>query len=465
VKAAVDAEHLQLIRTLGLRSSMVVPLRCRGRTLGVMSFVSAESGRLFDATDLALAEELASIAALAVDNARLYREAQDANRAKDEFLATVSHELRTPLNAMLGWASLLRTRTLAEDKRLSALETIERNARAQSQLIEDLLDVSRIISGNLRLEPRAVDLATLIEAAMEAVRLAADARGVQLHALIDEEARPATGDPVRLQQVIWNLLSNAVKFTDRGGTVTVRLQRLESQAVIRVTDTGRGIDGAFLPHIFERFKQAQGTTTRSHGGLGLGLAIVKHLVELHGGSVTAASAGLQQGSSFHVNLPLAAVQLRGAAPMTMTAAPVIAPRLDGLRVLVVVDEADARDLPVAALAGRGAEVTTASSAADAGRHLAMNAPDVLVSDIGMPEEDGYSLIRKVRRELKMSPASLPAIALTAYARTEDRTRAILAGFQAHVAKPVEPDELVIVVAGLGGRTWASPDSEPLLPIE
>ncbi len=461
VEAAVDGEHLRLIHELGLQSSMLVPLRCGGKTLGALTFVAAESGRRFGPKDLAVAEELASIAALAVENARLYREAQNANRTKDEFLATVSHELRAPLNAMLGWATLLRTSKMSDEKRDGALQTIERNARAQAQLIEDLLDVSRIISGNLRLELRSLDLATLIEAAIDAVRLAADAREVQVQFLVDEDARQATGDPVRLQQVIWNLLSNAVKFTDKGGAVTVRLQRAESQAVVIVTDTGRGIEPDFLPHIFERFKQAKGTTTRSHGGLGLGLAIVKHLVELHGGTVTAASPGPKLGSSFHVRLPLSAVQLQGTAPVVGTPASVVAPTLDGLRVLVVDDEADARALVVAVLEGHGATVTAVGSAAEALRQIEIAAPDVLVSDIGMPDQDGYSLIRNIRMVLKKSPTSLPAAALTAFARTEDRTRAMLAGFQSHVAKPVEPDELLIVVATLTGRTGGWPGSDSL----
>jgi PAS domain S-box-containing protein len=459
LKAAVDEEHLRLIRELGLKSSMVVPLRSRGKILGAITFVSAESGRKFGPADLALAEELASVAALAVENARLYREAQNANRTKDEFLATVSHELRTPLNAMLGWAHLLRTSEMSEEKQDNALETIERNARAQSQLIEDLLDVSRIISGNLRLEVRSLDLATLIEAAIDAVRLAADTKGVRLQFLLEEDARHATGDPVRLQQVVWNLLSNAVKFTDRGGAVTVRLRRKESQAEIQVTDTGRGIEPDLLPHIFERFKQAKGATTRSHGGLGLGLAIVKHLVELQGGTVTAASAGAKQGSSFCVRLPLSAVQLHGVATSVTTSSRIIAPALDGLRVLVVDDEPDARTLLVAVLESHGAEVTAVSSAAGALREIELNPPDVLVSDIGMPDEDGYSLIRKVRVLMKKSPNELPAAAVTAFARTEDRSRAMLAGFQSHVAKPVEPDELLIVVATLAGRTGGWPGSD------
>jgi PAS domain S-box-containing protein len=460
VAAAVDEEHLHIIRELGLKSSMIVPLRHRERTLGAISFVAAESGRRFGAKDLALAEELANTAALAVENSRLYRDAQEANRSKDEFLATVSHELRTPLNAMLGWSQLLRTSQLSDEKRAQALETIERNARAQSQLIDDLLDVSRITSGNLRLEARTLDLIAIIEAAIDSVRLAAESKGVRIELVCDEEARHATGDPVRLQQVVWNLVSNGVKFTDRGGVVVVRLQQLDSQAEIRVTDTGIGIDAQLLPHIFERFKQGDGTTTRSKGGLGLGLAIVKHLVELHGGTIKATSDGAQRGSAFTVRLPLSAVQLQGLPPMVIAPPRIVAPSLAGLHVLVVDDEVDAQTLLVAVLESRHARVTVSGSAADAIREIERSAPDVLVSDIGMPEADGYELIRRVRRSLKKSATDLPAVALTAYARMEDRSRAMLAGFQSHIAKPVDPDELLIVVATLAGRTsmWPGPDT-------
>ncbi len=455
-EAAVDAEHLRLIRELGLRSSMVVPLRCGGRTLGAITFVTAETGRTFGPNDLLFAEELANVSALAVENARLYREAQQANRTKDEFLATVSHELRTPLSAMLGWASLLRSTEMSQEKRDHALEVIERNARAQAQLIEDLLDVSRIVSGNLRLEPRSLDLGVIIAAAVDSVRLAADSKGIRIQVLLEEDAKHAMGDPGRLQQVVWNLLSNAVKFSQNRSVVTVRLTRAESQAEIQVSDTGQGIDPEFLPHVFERFNQANGATTRSHGGLGLGLAIARHLVELHGGTISAASAGANQGSSFRIKLPLAAVFQNARANATNTPAStssrIVAPRLDGLRVLVVDDELDARTLVTAVLEGHGAHVTTASSASEALNEVERNRPDVMVSDIGMPGEDGYSLIRKVRGLTGGGVKAVPAVALTAYARMEDRTRAIFAGFQSHVAKPVDPEELLMVVAALAGRT-------------
>ncbi len=452
IQSALDDDHLRLIRELGLRSAMIVPLSCRGRTLGAITFVSAESRRIFGADDLTFAEELSNIAALALDNARLYHEAQQANRAKDEFLATVSHELRTPLNAMLGWATLLRTRNLSEAKREQALLTIERNARAQSQLIEDLLDVSRIISGKLRVEPRSVDLGAIVEAAADSVRPLADAKSVSIQLQLADDARHALGDPYRLQQVVWNLLSNAVKFSIERGSVMVVLRRIDAQAEIEVRDQGIGIEPQFLPQIFDRFKQANGATTRSHGGLGLGLAIVRHLVELHDGTISADSSGLNQGSTFRVRLPLSGFQSVQTDVPSTDSRGVAAPRLDGLRVLVVDDEPDARALLTAVLEGHGAVVTVASSVDAALREVQKQLPDVLVSDIGMPGEDGYALIRKLRGSIDPGVRALPAAALTAFARMEDRTRAMYAGFQSHVAKPIDPDQLLMVVAILARRT-------------
>lgn len=452
-ETAVDDEHLRLILELGLKSAMIVPLVARGRMLGAITFVAAESNRKFGPLDLSFAEELARGAALAVDNASLYREAQQANRSKDEFLATISHELRTPLNAMLGWATLLQSPGMSEEKRMQGLATIERNAKAQSQLIEDLLDVSRIISGNLRLELASVNLVAIVQAATEAIRPAALAKGVRLEVMLDPAAGEATGDAARLQQVLWNLLSNGVKFTQKGGTVSVRLERVESQVEVQVIDTGIGIEPEFLPHVFERFRQANPTSTRAQGGLGLGLAIVRHLVELHGGTVRVESAGAKRGAAFKIRLPLAAVKhvealeadAASAAPASLEA-----PSLAGLRVLVVDDEEDARTLLAEVLRRHDAEVITASSVEEALREIQASPPDILVSDIGMPGEDGYSLMRKLRA-LTKDGRQIPAAALTAFARREDRTRAMLAGFQAHVAKPVEPGELVIVVASLAGR--------------
>jgi PAS domain S-box-containing protein len=447
---SVDEQHFRLIRELGLKSLMIVPLVHAGRTLGAITFGSAESNHRFGPSDLSLAEELSSVAALAVENARLYREAQQANRTKDEFLASVAHELRTPLNAMLGWAYMLRTANMSQEKRARALETIERNARAQSQLIDDLLDVSRIASGNLRLDARALDLGTIVETSIDAVRLAAESKDVRIQLLLEDDARHAIGDPDRLQQVVSNLLSNAVKFNDNGGLIRVELSREDSHAEIRVSDTGAGIEPEFLPYVFDRFKQAD--AKGSHSGLGLGLAIVKQLVELHGGSVSASSAGEHRGSSFVVRLPLTSHAPRVSAPPVASLPGIVAPTLHGLRVLVVDDELEARTLVSGILEGHGARVIAAGSAAQALCEIACAAPDVLVSDIGLPAEDGYSLIRKVRGLAEQRAKAIPAVALTAHARSEDRMRAILAGFHSHVPKPVEPDELLVVVAALAGRT-------------
>jgi PAS domain S-box-containing protein len=385
-------------------------------------------------------------------------EAEQANRLKDEFLATVSHELRTPLTAILGWAHLLRGGGLQGEGAARALETIERNARSQAQLIDDLLDVSRIVTGKLRLDVVPVSPHTFIDAAVEAVSPAAEAKGVRLQKVIDTGVETVMGDPARLQQVVWNLLTNAVKFTPRGGRVQVRLERVNSQVEIAVADTGSGIDPEFLPHVFERFRQADQRTTRSHGGLGLGLAIVRHLVELHGGSVRADSGGEGTGSTFTVTLPVALIHRREEAgervhPAAREAMPAheCPERLDGLRVLVVDDEQDARELLAAGLGQCGAVVTTASSAGEALEALSGGKFGVLISDIGMPGEDGYELIRRVRALPPEAGGRTPAVALTAYARTEDRLRAMRAGFEMHVAKPVELTELIVVIANLARR--------------
>ena len=386
-------------------------------------------------------------------------EAEAASRLKDEFLATVSHELRTPLTAILGWAHLMRTGRLEEEATARALETIERNARSQSQLIEDLLDVSRIVSGKIRLDVRPVDPVSFIDLAVEALRPAAEAKGVTLRKVNDAGASTVNGDPARLQQVVWNLLSNAVKFTEGGGLVQVRLARAGEDVEIAVSDTGPGIAPEFLPHVFERFRQADQKTTRQHGGLGLGLAIVRHLVELHGGAVRADSPGEEgRGATFTVRLP-AMPGLRREAP-DEHARPAVRDtlpadecpeRLDGLRVLVVDDEADTREMLRVGLTRCGAEVTTASSAPEALEALARGAPEVLISDIGMPGEDGYELIRRVRALPPEGGGRVPAVALTAYARAEDRLRALRAGYQMHLSKPVELAELTSVIASLTRR--------------
>ncbi|HEU4593671.1 MAG TPA: ATP-binding protein [Pyrinomonadaceae bacterium] len=392
------------------------------------------------------------------ERTRLLAEAEAANRTKDEFLATMSHELRTPMTAILGWTHLLRTSAFGVAESAHALDIIERNAHMQTKLIDDLLDISRIITGKLRLEVRPVDLGAVVEAAVEATRPAAEAKSLRLHSLVDPHAGPVSGDPDRLQQVVWNLLTNAVKFTPKGGRVQVRLERVNSHAELIVSDSGQGISAEFLPHVFDRFRQADGATTRTHGGLGLGLAIVRQLVELHGGTVAAESEGEGRGSTFVVQLPLMAArrELDDSARRHPTAGGRISldsmPSLAGLRILVVDDEADARDLLRELLERCGAEVTTAESASAALEAIGRSRPDVLISDIGMPGEDGYALIQKVRAAEDSSAARIPAIALTAYARAEDRVRALSAGFHVHVPKPIEPVELIVVVASLIGRT-------------
>jgi len=383
-------------------------------------------------------------------------EAERASRMKDEFLATLSHELRTPLSAVLGWAQVLRRGKLDAGGVAEGLDVIERNARAQAQIIEDLLDMSRIISGRLRLDVQLVKIAEVIEEALATVRPAAEAKGIRIQTLLDPRAGPVRGDPARLQQVVWNLLSNAIKFTPRGGRVQVALERINSHLEISISDSGQGIEPEFLPIVFERFRQADQTTTRRHGGLGLGLALVKQFVELHGGSVEVKSAGRGSGSTFVVQLPLAVVHEarletdfhpRAARALPLGGSGI---SLGGVRVLIVDDEPDARALLRRLLEDSGAEVSTTGSANEALDTLEHFRPHVVVSDIGMPERDGYELIQDIRSRGPARGGGVPAIALTAFARSEDRTRALLAGYQMHVAKPVEPSELVASVASLAG---------------
>jgi signal transduction histidine kinase len=387
------------------------------------------------------------------------RQAEEANRTKDEFLATLSHELRTPLNAILGWVQVLRTGKLDPAAGTRALETIERNARSQAQLIADLLDVSRIITGKLRLDFRPVELRRIIDSALETVRPAADAKGILLDISIGPLASPVLGDADRLQQVIWNLLSNAIKFTPRGGRVEVRLREAGGNAVIQVSDSGIGIRPDFLPYVFDRFRQAEGSITRTHGGLGLGLSIVRHLIELHGGTAEVESAGEEQGATFSVRLPLRAelaeddpLDRTGVTPGLFSAPDLLA----GVRVVVVEDEADTRELLMVALQQCGAEVAAFGSVPEALAAFDRAVPDVLLSDIGVPGEDGYSLIRKVRAREPALGGNVPAAALTAYARAEDRLRALESGYQTHLVKPVDPAELIATVARLAGRTALIP---------
>ncbi|MEH2002407.1 MAG: ATP-binding protein [Nostoc sp.] len=385
-------------------------------------------------------------------------DAETANRIKDEFLATLSHELRTPLNAIMGWTQLLRSRKLDETTAVRALETIDRNSKSLTQLIEDILDVSRIIRGTLHLNIHQVKLVPLVEAAMDTVRPAAQAKEIRIKCKFDPEVGVVVGDGNRLQQVVWNLLSNAIKFTPKRGRVDVQLKRIQSHVQIRVSDTGAGIAAEYLSHVFERFCQADSSSTRSHGGLGLGLAIVRHLVELHGGTISAQSPGIGLGATFIVNLPMKAVDVEANTAEEVSSvvdaqeANNYLPNLDGLRVLIVDDEADARHLLTTILTTYGIQVIAAASACEALLALQQFRPHILVSDISMPQEDGYTLIKKVRALPTEEGGRIPAVALTAYARAEDRTQALLAGFQLHVPKPVNPGELAAVIANLTGRT-------------
>ncbi len=388
-------------------------------------------------------------------------EAEAANRSKDEFLATVSHELRTPLNAILGWSRMLRTSALDAQTRERALEVIERNAKAQSQLIEDLLDVSRIITGKLRLAVGPVNLAAVIENAIESMRPAVDAKNITLQIVLETEAGLVSGDGERLQQVVWNLLSNAVKFTPKGGRILTRLRRVNSHVEITVSDTGKGIAPEFLPYVFDRFRQADSSLTRAFGGLGLGLAIVRNLVELHGGTAQAESRGEGQGATFTIRLPMLAMHEAAPAGASFGAFQQAADTrlafgqaasLAGLTVLVLDDEPDARLLLTTILREQKAEVNAVASVEEAFAALPWIKPDIIVSDIGMPREDGYSFIRRLRAlEAEQGERWTPAIALTAHARDGDRLRALAAGFQSHVAKPTDPLELVTVILSLVGR--------------
>ena len=496
----LEAEHLSSPR-ISMQSFLGAPILSPARAYGWLYLTNKLDAEEFSEADERLAVTLATQVSASYENARLYTEAQRhaaelqqevaerkqaeeerarllireqaaraeaerANRTKDEFLATLSHELRTPLTAILGWTHLIRGGNLDDSMLGRALETIERNAKSQSQLIDDLLDVSRIITGKLALDFHPVELSAIIEATIDTVRPMAEAKSIRVEPQLKTSHCLVSGDPARLQQVIWNLFSNAVKFTPEGGHVEVGLMCDERHVELEVTDTGQGISQEFLPYIFDRFRQADGTTTRKHGGLGLGLAIVRHLVELHGGTIRAESDGDGQGATFTLSLPLA--QTAGAtngsgAPMVETADAVEAeePRslarstmLKGLRILIVDDEEDTRELVQEVLGRQGAEVRTSSSVAEALRTLAGWQADLLVSDIGMPREDGYELIRRVRKLDALHQGQIPAVALTAYAGAEDSKRALAAGFQMHLAKPVDPQALIEMLARIAGRETA-----------
>jgi signal transduction histidine kinase/DNA-binding response OmpR family regulator len=476
-----------------VRSFLGAPILSASGVCGWVYLINKLNADDFSEADERLAATLATQVAIAYENARLYSDAQrhatelqleiaerrqaeeerarllvreqaaraeaeQANRTKDEFLATLSHELRTPLSAILGWSHLVRTGKLDEPQMSRAFETIERNARSQSQLIDDLLDVSRIITGKLQIELRPINLSAVIEAAMDAVRPAAEAKAIQFETALESATCLVPGDTNRLQQIFWNLFSNAVKFTPHGGLVRIDVKHSVPWVKVAVQDSGIGISPEFLPFIFDRFRQADGSTTRTHGGLGLGLAIVKHLVQLHQGGVAVESQGKDQGSTFTVSLPLIAAQSAEMIRKRVVSEaesnglpPGFSEILKGLRILVVDDEADSRELITAILTRCGSQVRCSESAAAAFTVLRDWKPDLLVSDIGMPNEDGYSLIDKLRKLKSKRTREIPAVALTAYATVEDQTRALSSGFQMHVPKPIDPEALVRSLANAAGR--------------
>src|SRR5688572_4741045 len=447
----------------GLRpeTSLAVPMAVMGRIIGTIEVQSYQQNayRPEHVTAMSMA---ANLTAVAIENVRLLKlertareAAEESNRLKDEFLATVSHELRTPLTAILGWARMLEDGTLGHDMSKQAIETIWRNAKAQAQIVDDILDVSRIITGNLYIDLHPIEVAPVVQNAINVVRPTADAKGIRIDAQLDNTPAMVSGDINRLQQVIWNLLSNAVKFTNSGGRVQVKVTQANAAVEISVTDTGQGIARQFLPYVFDRFSQADSTTTRHHGGLGLGLAIARHLVEIHGGTIRALSRGEGQGATFTITLPLidSDAKIAELAPATEKSPARASQMLAGVNVLLVDDDCDTLQLMAMALSRRQANVTAVSSAGEAMQAIRQKRPDVLVSDIAMPDEDGYGLIKRVRSLENGETQSIPAVAITAYAKEEDRKRALSSGFQIYLAKPVEPAELVSVVARAARRDF------------
>jgi PAS domain S-box-containing protein len=442
---------------LPVRSYLAVPVRGRGGDpIGGLFFGHSEARR-FSEHHERLAVGVASWASVALENARMYTSVQEASRLKDDFLASLSHELRTPLNAILGYARMLRSGIVPPDKRQKALDTIERNANSLTQIVEDVLDISRIVSGKIRLNVQPVDFPEVVRSAIDAIMPAADAKGVRLEAALDPGTAQMSGDPERLQQVLWNLLTNAVKFTSRGGRVQLRLEQDESHLLLTVSDTGIGIAPAFLPHVFERFRQAEGGVSRERGGLGLGLSIARQLTEMHGGSIEASSAGVGHGATFRLRLPLLVKPAAEEDRMPGRSQPSASLRelsledIGGVRVLVVDDDADARALVTEILESAGARVRSTVSAAEALEALDAEVPDVVIADIGMPHLDGFQFIDRVRHHVNPRVRVLPAAALTAYARSDDRVKALRAGFHIHLAKPLDPSELVTTVAALARR--------------
>ncbi|NUQ75595.1 MAG: response regulator [Polyangiaceae bacterium] len=465
---ACNEEHLRLLRELGSTSGVVVPLAVSGRVIGAMMLLCWESGRCFTHRDVALAEEIGRFVAVAIEHAEDFQaakhersRAEQANRLKDEFLAVVSHELRTPLNAVLGWTRMLRAGNVDTGRTAKALAMIERNTLAQAQLIEDLLDVGRIVAGKMRLTICPVHLPHVIAAAVDSMRPAADAKEILLEEDIDPEASPVMGDSSRLQQIAFNLINNAVKFTSRRGCVKIILRRVDRCVELAVEDTGRGIPRDFLPHVFERFRQAESSMTKSQGGLGLGLAIVKHLVELHGGSIEALSEGEGKGTTVIVRLPIGPLRIMmdevetSARPSWPPSQPLsfgCTPALDGLTVLVVDNEPNTVSLLRALLEQSKARVLTAASAAEAMTIVHESRPSAIVADVALPGEDGCSLLRRLRSLPDEQGGRIPAIALTAFTETKEHEQALESGFNLHLRKPADPNELVLALASLAGRT-------------
>lgn len=442
---------------LPVKSYLAVPVRGRsGTVIGGLFFGHAATGR-FTENHERLALGIASWASVALENASMYAAVQKANQLKDDFLASLSHELRTPLNAIFGYARLLRTGMLGAERHEKAIETIERNATSLSQIVEDVLDVSRIVAGKIRLDVQSVELPNVVRNAVDAVMPAADAKGVRIETVIDPQAAPVSGDPERLQQILWNLLSNAVKFTGKGGKVQVRLERVNSDVELSVSDTGIGIAADFLPHVFERFRQADAGIDRERGGLGLGLSIARQLTEMHGGTIEAASGGPGEGATFRLKIPVMIAHPPPGAvervhPRTPSRARMVPlGDLRGVHVLAVDDDADARSLVAELLRAAGARVSTAGSALEALRLLEANQPGILVADLGMPRVDGFQLISQIRHHDNPAIRRMPAAALTAYARSDDRVKALRSGFQIHLAKPIDPAELVAAIAVLAER--------------
>ena len=451
---ARSEEHLHLLRELRLRSYLCVPIKVRGAVAGVITMIYAESGRRYTPADMQLGEELARRASHAIENARLYDEALAASRAKDEFLATLSHELRTPMTAILGWSSLLGEELDAET-RATAVETIRRSSQTQAQLIDDVLDVSRMVTGKLQLHVAPLNLGGLVRDVLLSVRPAADARSLRIDVLDRAPNLVVHGDATRLQQILWNLLTNAIKFTPPGGRIEVEIQRTAAAACVQVRDSGQGITEEFLPYVFDPFRQADEGSTRVYGGLGLGLAIVRYLVEAHGGVVRADSAGPGKGATFTVELPLRASRtdnVRTAPPRAATPAVSEYPDLAGRRILVVDDQPDAREVIRTVLERCGAVVTMAESATSGATAFAETNPDLVISDIAMPDGDGYQLLNRIRSMERDAPTPTPAIALTAFGRTQDRDAAMRAGFADFLKKPVEPRQLAETVRRLVNGT-------------